>query len=189
MSAKPSLGKVFVCRTNECSFMPLIESQWAAAGAPRDAKVRVKIQLTDASRHGRALVASCRPSVASRQSQSQNPSPSASRLSQSQPPSANRQPPAASRLGPGQSPAAYRLLLVASRRTAEQHASETFAEDKQNRAIARFRPFVRIAAVSATIRESRSSDHYGLGRHLADNARQARSPEGRPRESRQPDSR
>ena len=199
--------------------MPLMQSEWAAAGAPGDRGFCVNVQLTVAKHQGQALVASCLPPVAGRQSQSQSQSPSASRQSQSQSPITYHQPPAASRQGPSrprvadrQPQAASRRPPVASRRepaecpgprtrqAAEARASSVFAEDDELRAIARFRPFVRVAAVSATIREPESPDHYGLRRHLAEaprglpqrralDARQTRSPEGRPRQLEKSDAR
>ena len=51
-------------------------------------------------------------------------------------------------------------------------------DEQQNRAIARFRPFLSVAAISAT--EVPGPDNYGLGRHLAEAARRTRSPEARP---------
>ena len=65
---------------------------------------------------------------------------------------------------------------IASRRSAEERAVITFAKDKQNRTIARFQSVFRVAVVSATTR-TRSPDQYGLGRHVAENARQVHSPE------------
>ena len=150
-------------------------SQWMAAGAPRDPVVHINMQLTVASRQGRAQVASCGTPPIVRQSQSEPASQHA----------ADRQPPRAGYQGPGRQPASLPQNIIrpvaAGRNEAEARASRLFAEDEQNRAIARFRPFIRVAAISAT--RPPGPDHYGLGRHLAGAARDDRSPEERPGES------
>ena len=64
----------------------------------------------------------------------------------------------------GESPS--RRPPIASQRAADARAAATFAEDDQRRAIDRFRPFIRVAAVSATARPT-SPDYFRLGRHLA----------------------
>ena len=152
-----------------------MEREWRAAVGPEGNRVRVRVQLADASRKGREAVASFGPP-----SVRQGQSPSVSRQSQSQPQGQRqpdgRQPPTASRHASSRLPATLRPPPVTSRGSAEERATVTFAEDEVNWAIARFQPFIRLAAVSATTR-SPSPDHYGLGRHWASNARPARSPE------------
>ena len=155
-------------------------AEWTAAGTPKGPIVHVRVKLADASRQGRALVASCGPRAEGSAPGSQSVSrQSISRQSQTQ--TKSHQSQSESRRSPAtQTSAACRLLIVARRKTAEECAMEKFAEDEQNRAIARCRPFLRVAAVSATIRGPRSPDHYGFACHLASDARQAQSPEERP---------
>ena len=152
---------------NKTFFMPLIQSEWAAAGAPRGNVVRVNVQLTVARRQGRELVASCLAPVASRQSQSQNQSqgqsPSVSRQSQNQstnascplptashqgpsqsrstdrqPPVVGRRPPAASRRERARCHGQFAQRTQSPRQAAETRASYCFAEDEQNRVVERF---------------------------------------------------
>ena len=127
--------------------------------------------------------------------QSPEPEPVASRQSPEPGPVASRQLPAASRQSPEasrQSPAAGRQPLVANRRrsaiapdpdaqqahqAAEARASRYFAEDEQDRAVARFQPFLQIAAIRAAAPQPKrgsSPDPYGF-RDLLDQ-RQERAP-------------
>ena len=147
-----------------------LASEWAAVGTPKGPIVHISVQLTAASMQGRALVASASETSLSR---AQSAAPAQPRGQ------AGREPQPLARQRPGLSqtcqPAILRQTPVARRPTAEERAARNFAEDEENRAIARFRSVFRAAAVSATPQSS-SPDHYGLGRHIAENARQAHSP-------------
>ena len=67
------------------------------------------------------------------------------------------QPPP-SRRGPSKSP---------DKREGIARAAAAITEDEQRRMIAKFQPFVRVAAMSASEPARRSSpDHYGLRKHL-----------------------
>ena len=165
-----------------------IESEWKAAGAPRDAKVRVKIELTDASRQGRASVTSCAPPVTGRQSQGQSQSPRADAKSsrREQPRAAEsgpvakssrrercrsavviRQPPTAKH-GPGapaRRPGQAPQRAQSPRRAAAARATHCFAEDEVIRAVDRFQPFLRVAAVRVEAPQPHrrpSPDPYGF---------------------------
>ena len=139
-------------------------SEWAAAATPDDPTPHVSVQLRAASLQGREQVASV-----GRAGQSHGPvRPQGNPNHRPQPPPVSQR----------QHRPAGRLPPPANRKSsAELCADSTFAEDDQNRAIARFRSVYRVAAISATPR-TRSPDHYGLGGHVAENARQAYSPEG-----------
>ena len=126
------------------------EAEWTAAGTPKGPVVRVRVDMAAASRQGRRQVADCGQ---------KSPSCPRSRcvLSQGAPRPAACQPPA-SRRGPNRSP---------DKREDIARAAATIAEDEQRRMIAKFQPFVRVAAMSASKPARGSSpDHYGLRRHL-----------------------
>ena len=134
-------------------------------------------QLALASCQGRAQVAGCQSQPASCQNQSPSPGashqsrnhlPVASRQGQSQLPSARRQsqPPVASRCRSNRDPGPE-----------AQRASAIFAEDEQRRAIARFRPFLQVAAIRVASPQpprKASPDPYGFQEIIGQ--RQERAP-------------
>ena len=131
------------------------EAEWTAARTPKGAIVHIKVELADASRQGRALVAGCAPQPAC----SRPRRPSTCQLTRSQPlPAASQQP-------AGQVQSSARRPPASRQRAAEARSAATRAEDEERQAIDRFRPFIRVAAVSATPRPT-SPDHFGLRRHL-----------------------
>ena len=147
------------------------EAECAAAATPSGAVKHIRVTLAEASRDGRAMVAGggTQPAV-----------PGGSKCSLSRgrpqiaPPTNRRRSPAASALShPSQSPATARK------------AAALQAEEEQREAIARYRPFIQVAAVSAAPRSS-SPDPFGLGRHLAINRRVGYPPRG-PRGRREDD--
>ena len=193
----------------DMSFMSRFYASDRAAGTPEGPIVSIHVRLADASRQGRASVASCGPRAQDsasgfsvRAPERQN---SASKFSVRAPEhqdsasgcqSVSRQSLGRQVQTQGRSQSQYRpasrLPPPAKRRSAaELRADSTFAEDEQVRAIARFQrlnPVVRVAAISA-VRRAPSPDHYGLRRHVEDDARQANSPEEQPSATSQPVSR
>ena len=141
-----------------------LEADRAAARAPSGPVVHIKIMMTDASREGRALVASGAPEPTIRQ-----PSTcSSSRGLPNPPPS--RKAAIGTVAGP---PTARRSSRDA--REAAVVAAKLHHEDAVDGFKLRF-PVIHVAAASCAPR-TQSPDHFGLRSHLEANARRSASPE------------
>ena len=148
------------------SYNDNLKAECAAVRAPSGPVVHIEVMMADASREGRALVASGVPVPTIRP-------PSSCSRSQGLP-----QPPPSGKAAIGDAavpPTARRSLRDA--REAAVVAAKLHHEDAIGRFQARF-PVIHVAAVTCAPR-AQSPDHFGLRRHLEAYARRSSRP-GRP---------
>ena len=124
------------------------EAEWKEAATPKGPVVEVRVRLmAEASRQGRALVYGRHPKP------SNGGQPSSCRLEE------NRTKPRA-----GAYPRQAGERLPSEDRIPNRARAAAIAEKEEKAAIDRYKPFIRVASVTATQPEPRrpSPDHYGL---------------------------